>query len=463
MSEEIVLSFDTNNDGNLDFWQYQHDGRKTALAFADDAGNPGPRIDLDDLDPASVPHFIIAMDGVPFELVQELHEAGSFRLFYPPARVICCFPSMTDLALSELFQTGRCLAYQATYYDRARGAMSDGNATYLGGKNCPWLAKMDYRCSFWWDVKVYLDPQSVFDHELDGMMKTFRAVDTNREACAYSVGTAGLGTRGGRQAILEYLQTIDRLCEQLVYERKGRVKITLTADHGHNLVVNKRLTLDDVLKECGYRKTKAVRGPKDVVAVAYGLVTYAALFTQDPQGVAGCLVNHEAVEFACYPEGDAVVVRTADEFARIRKGSQGFTYDASEGDPLRIVPILDDLRAAGHVSETGEVDGDAMFAATIDHYYPDPLRRVWDAFHELVDNPPDVIVNFRDGVCHGSGFFYAMVGQMTSTHGSLNRMNSTTFAMTMLGELPEAMSSRDVYPALERLRGVEAAEAVGGR
>jgi hypothetical protein len=41
---------------------------------------------------------------------------------------------------------------------------------------------------------------------------------------------------------------------------------------------------------------------------------------------------------------------------------------------------------------------------------------------------------------------------VSSTHGSLNGINSTTFVMTMLGDLPPALRSREVLPALEKLR-----------
>ena len=46
-----------------------------------------------------------------------------------------------------------------------------------------------------------------------------------------------------------------------------------------------------------------------------------------------------------------------------------------------------------------------------------------------------------------------MIGEVTSTHGSLNRMSSTTFVMTMLGDLPPVLPARDVLPALKALRG----------
>ena len=451
---QTVRVFDTDGDRQADYWQYcDSDGRVVALAYADaSSAQPGARIDLDAVHVADGPHFIIALDGVPFEVVDELWRAGHFRLFRPPTRVICCYPSMTDPALAEVFGAGRCLGYQALYYDRRTGRLSDGNGVYLAGRNSPWLARMSYRCSLWWDTKVYLDPAGVFRHELAGMQRTFRAVQQG-EASAYSVGSAGLGTRDGRAGIEKYLRAVDRLCEQIVHERCGRVKITLLADHGHNLVENRCVSFDDLLRKAGYRVTDRLRAPRDVVPIHYGLVTYADFYTPDPGGVADCLLGHSDVEFACYPDGDAIVVRDEAGQARIRHGAAGFVYVPDTGDPLRLGPIVEALRQAGRVSPEGEIDERALFDATVEHEYSDPLARIWGAFYEQVENPPDLIVNLRDGACHGSGFFYKMIGRVGSTHGGLNRMNSTTFVMTMVGELPAALRSRDVLPAVRGLGG----------
>ncbi len=452
-AQENVLAFDVDADGHPDFWEYQPvDGRVRALAYATPGTHePGPRITLDDIPASDCPHLLIGLDGVPFEVVEELWQQGHFRLFRPPSRVVCCYPSMTDLAYADLFHEGPCLGYQALYFDRQANRLSNGNAVYFDGRNSPWLADLDYRCSLLWDAIVYLRPQGVFNHELAGMRRVFDTVE-NGGACAYSVGTAALGTRGGRPAMARYLQEIDAFCERIVYERRGRVRITLTADHGHDLVDHRLVSFDRLLKAGGYRPARSLRSPRDVVTIAYGLVTYAEFATQDPAGVAQCLLAHEDVEFACYPAGDAIVVRSRTDEARIAKGASGFKYEPARGDPLLLMPIIAQLRDAGKVSATGEIDEDALFQATLEHYYPDPLARLWGAFHEVVENPPDLIVNLRDGACHGSKFFFTMIRRTASTHGSLNRRNSTTFVLTTLGELPPALRSREVLPALERLR-----------
>lgn len=451
LNGEKKLVFDVDGDGHADYWQFRGpDGRVRALAYADDPTGPGPRIELDEIPASACPHFIIVLDGVPFDVVADMYRDGHFRLFHPPVKVISGYPAMTDLALAELFHVGPCLGYEALYFDRQANRLSDGSAVYLSGRNSPWLPLMNYRCSLWWDVKVYLDPQAVFDHELRGIADTFAGIEGGR-ACAYSVGTAGLGTRGGRPAIEQYLVAIDRLCERIVYERRGQVKITLTADHGHNLVVGQRVSFNDALKAAGYRPTSTLRNSRDVVTISYGLVTYAEFHTRDPAGVAACLVQHPDVEFVCYPEGDTIVVADRAGHARIRRTATGFAYDAQTGDPLKLTAIVAELRGAGRVAEDGSIDDAALFAATVEHEYPDALRRLWEAFNRQALNPPDVIANLRDGACHGSGFFHAMVGTVASTHGSLNRMNSVTLALTMLGDLPPALRTKDLLPALEAL------------
>ncbi len=444
--------YDVDDDGQADFWAYQNAaGRKDAIAYATAPGEPGPRISLDDMRAEECPHFVIVLDGVPFELVEQLYQEGHFRFFYPPARVISCYPSMTDLALADMFHAGRCLGFQALYYDRLADRLSNANGVYLSGRNAPWVGHMDYRCSFWWDTKVYLDPQSVFDHEIKGILDTFGTM-TGGEGHAYSVGTAGLGTRGGRDAIRTYLETLDRLCAQLIHQRRGKVKITLTADHGHNLVPNRRVKFDDLLAAHGFRVRKSLDAPRDVVPIEYGLVTYAAFYTNAPADVAACLVAHDDVEFVCYPLGRAVVVQNAAGLARIRRDDTGYYYDASDADPLGLAPILAELREADLVHASGALPEDVLFAATARHVYPAPLQRIWAAFHDHAEHPPDVIANLRDGACHGSGFFHAMIGDPASTHGSLNRANSTTFALTMLGELPAALPARDLVPLLRAMR-----------
>jgi len=446
-------SYDLDGDRRPDYWQ-QADatGRITELRFADRTGAPGETIALDAIDPQDVPHFLIVLDGVPFELVDELHRQGHFRLFYPPSRVISPFPAMTDLALNRLFHAGRSRGYQATYYDRAAGKLVGGTFDYLEADNSPWLTHVDYRCSWWLDAQAYLNPRALWAHELRGIQRTFDAVGDapGRTVAAYSVATAGLGTRGGREAILTYLHTVDRLCQQIVYQRRGRVKLTVAADHGQDLLPHRRVSFTQPLADAGFRRTQRIDGPRDVVAVSYGLVTYAAFWTDSPAGVAEVLADHEAVDWAAWrTDADAVEVVSPAGRGTLRHADGGWRYDVTGEDPLRLGAILAALRRTGRIGD-GVIPQDALFAATVEHDYPDPLRRLWEAFKDLVERPADVIANLADDSCHGSKFFHVMIGDPASTHGSMGRRNSTTFVMTQRGPLPSVMTSDQVLPALGR-------------
>lgn len=450
------LAYDTNGDGAADFWvRRDRAGRNVAVAHG--AARPADWVALDEARTGDVPHLILVLDGVPYQVVADLYADGAFRFLHPPRRVICCYPGMTDLALADVFGGAPCESFQAQYYGRAAGRLVEGNDEYLAGANSPWLPRVDYRASLWWDVLVYLNPQAVFDHEMRAIEERF-AQYVSGEMRAYSVGTAGLGTRGGRPAMEAYLRQIDRYCASVIKQRAGRVHITLLADHGHNMVENRNISFEQVLAAGGYRLTARLDDPRDVVTVRYGLCTYAELYTDDPAGVAACVLEHPDVVFACYPRGDAVVVHGPGGIAEIRAGAGGYRYDQITGDPLMLDRILAELRSAGHGNAAGEIDEDALFAATVNHVYPDPLARLWAAFFGVARHPPDVIVNLGDGACHGSRFFMAMVGTMASTHGSLNRVNSTTFVMTTAGELPSALRSAEVLPAIEALRTGAAGE-----
>ena len=447
-------AYDLDNDGQADYIQTLTvtDGHVTELRFlGGPANHAGHVVRLDDVPNGEVPHVVIALDGVPFELVEQLYRQGRFRLFYPPSRLISTFPAVTDVMYSRIFGTRRCLGFQAEFYDRQAGRLAGGSSLYFSGGNARWLPRLDYRCSMLLDPYVYTIPNVIFAHELRGMDATVDKL-TKAETYMYSVATAGLGTRGGRDAILQYLVTIDRFCQQIVHERHGRVKLTLLADHGHNMVPARRASLRACLAEAGFTAAKRIGNANDVVLIEYGLVTYAAIYTDRPEAVTDAVLTHPAVDVVAYLADDHVVVRSAIGRAAIFRADGGYRYDASGGDPLRLAPILAQLTQDGTVSPDGVIDDRALFHATAQHDYPDPLHRLWQAFHGLVDHPPDVLVSLRDGYTHGSKMFDWALGGVASTHGALSRMNSNTAVLSMLGPLPAILRPEDVLPALKALR-----------
>jgi hypothetical protein len=455
-----IISFDMDKDGRADYWQrFDCSGRKVELRFSPQPGGPNEVVLLDGFASKEVPHFIIALDGVPYDLVEGLYQQGWFRLFHPPSRVVTCFPGMTDLAFQRMFGGEKPIAYESKYFDRKENRLMGGNDTYLSGEAADWAKNLDYRCSFKFDALCYIKPDMVFRRELKEIADVFRRTKQGTKI-VYSVATAGLGTRGGREAILKYLRTIDQWCEQIVYDRKGRVKISLLADHGHSASGQGRISFKKLLKENGYRLTDRLEQAGDVVTAEFGLVTYAVYYTNDPAGVAKVILADPHTTLACYPlikerttgDGSDVVVQTIDGKATVRRMQGKFSYEVEYGDPLKLLAIIELLQQKGKIDSDGFIDDMAIFEASVDHTYPDPLRRVWLAFNGLVQKPADLVVCLKDGWVHGSGSFFSAIGEVTSTHGSLNQTNSMTFAMTMLGVLPPALRLEEVMPNLKELQ-----------
>ncbi|MFH1418802.1 MAG: hypothetical protein ABII12_11030 [Planctomycetota bacterium] len=431
------------------YFQDIKDGRVTALRFdRDAAGTSDETVQLLGEHP-EWPHFLIILDGVPFDLVEAMYDEGHFRFFAPPARVVCPFPAMTDIALSRVFHTKRCVAAEALYFDRDTDAMSNGNDVYMRGENAPWITAVTYSAPQNVAVGTYLNPRSVFSRELRDMHRLFRET-TELQASAYSVGSAGLGTRGGEAAIRAYLCEIEKLCERVTYDRAGRVRFTITADHGHGLQRCERVCFQSYLAEEGFRPRKSLSAPNDVVEISYGLVTYAQFHTNQPEKLANALARHEAVELAMFREGAAVMVLGGEQRAAIRRGDAGYSYEMLQGDPLGLAEIVASLKAAGHVDAAGNIADRALFEATSTHKYPDPLHRIWCSFDDLVEKPADVIVSLKPGKCHGSKFFHFFVAPVASTHGSLDYLSSVTFLLTNAtpSVLPDIMRSGDVLNAL---------------
>ena len=122
------------------------------------------------------------------------------------------------------------------------------------------------------------------------------------------------------------------------------------------------------------------------------------------------------------------VLRMAEETVALAR--------ATAGDPAAGLP------------EAGFADDRSWFEATVDHQWPDAVRRLWDAFHGAAINTPDVMFTLRDGYCVGLGAFDFFV-DMASTHGGLNQANSATFVMSMTARVDRPLRTRDVLRDLE--------------
>jgi hypothetical protein len=445
--------FDVTRDGRPDFAvtfdDHQH---LDALLYDDDQDGRADRVyHTRDYSADAVPHLVILLDSIPFRCVAERYAAGQFRWFDgPPVKVIPPFPSLTEVCYTELLRAPPMPGVIDRYWDAKTQRIHPGLwDRAVRGDAFPWERRLHYRMSFVDEAFAYLDPRPWFAAELERARRAFDA-SPDRTTLVYLTSASGMACKYGRAGIDEVLDGAAQLCLQVLYERRGAVKISLLADHGHNLVPSKNVRVDALLARAGFHVGQRLREPDDVVLEVNGLVTYAGVRTKQPSRVADALLREPAVDMAMYLAGDRVIVRTPAGAAAVdARGPDRIRYAIDTADVLGYAGVVDDLRRGGKLDAEGFASRDDWFAATADHEYPDAPPRIWDAFHGLVVSPPDVMFTTSDGSTAGLPSFERFIA-IRSTHGSLNQINSATFLLTMTGRLPTTrpLRTREVMPMI---------------
>lgn len=439
-------SFDMTGDGSEDLALPQDaDGRVRKIILA---GNDRETVALDALTLQDCRHLVLILDGVAYDVLKQYYDEGHFRFFHPPSRLISPYPTLTDLALCDALALPPTPGFEALYFDHWNNRLAGGTGAYLRGENMPYNAVLDYRNGSLVDAISYVAPWTAFEVELVG---TFREVTeaTKPEVRSYLVSTAGISTKDGKAGQIRLLGEVERMLLRLLWETRGRVKITLLSDHGHSYTPAERIDLEEYLTQHGWTLNNSLTGRRDVVYVRFGLVTYASFATRDPAALAADLIDHVGVELASYTRWDKVVVLGPDDSrAEIGYDGEGYTYEMIAGDPLRIADTLSALPT----TPQGSYRPDDLLAGTHDAYFPIPLQRLWRTHFHLARHRPDVVVSLADRFYSGTEAFSVPLG---STHGSLNRINSTAFVMSTIGPLPPVMRSRDIPAAMAEMLGAD--------
>jgi hypothetical protein len=442
--------YDVHHRGRADFaLMPDANGKLDELAYDDDGDGKFDRLyRLSDYANEDVPHLIVLLDSIPYQKLADAYAAGRLGWFDPPAKVIPPFPSMTELIFTKILGAPPLPGMIDRYYDPNQGAIQDDlwNRVIHDYRE-PWERRLHYDISMYHSGLAYLNPRPWLGAELFAAKEAFDH-NPERVSLVYFMSASAMLSRYGAEGFDETIDGIERMCLRILYERQGAVKISILADHGHNLMASKNVHLEDPLKAAGFHPSDTLKGPNDVVIEINGMVTYAGVRTTRPAPVAAALLARPEIHLATYLEGDRVIVRDAQGSATVECRNRRVRYRPIDRDVLGYAPIVAKLQAAGKADAEGFASDEEWFAATLDEEYPDAPRRVWDAFHGTVVNPPEVMLVLRDGYCAGLASYERFV-QMASTHGGLNQRNSATFVMTMTGRVKGPMKSRDILKAIE--------------
>ncbi|MFQ5818030.1 MAG: hypothetical protein ACE5H2_08780 [Terriglobia bacterium] len=393
--------------------------------------------------------LIVCLDGVPYAELKALWNEGYFREFFSPSESIAPFPSDSETALTDAFHADPAPGYEHLYFNRAENQLRGGMRATLTEEQIPYLALLDYDMGGLFKGITYFLPRKSYRADLGRLRQRF--LESNEKIyLAHIASSDSLYHIFSREEMRALLVEVDSLLRELYYASAGKLRITLFSDHGNSLVTSRPVPLQTFLAEHGWRLTSSLAGPRDVAVPAYGLVGFMAVYCQPAavRALARTLAEMEGVDLVVTATDGGVAIESRRGRAQLDWTPNGeqFRYRTEQGDPLALEPLLAQLARAGKMSSDGYVADADLFAATARHRYPDPAYRLREWARNHVRNRADILVSFAPGYHQGSRVFDRIV-TLQSAHGSLDRAQSTGFAMSTDGPLPRVLRSQDLLPA----------------
>lgn len=400
--------------------------------------------------PAPPRTLLIALDAVPFRVVAEvtdraLGDQALFAGFKGPVPLISTFPSSTSVALVGLLQPlglERSPGYEARFFDWQQSRIRGGGPLSYYAISFPW------RDFFDWSRRSPLGSAiEAIRPVRSGIRRLRRAVDefaaSEREvALIYIAATDTAVHVVGPDSVKALLRELDLALAEAGRTRSDRpFETVIFSDHGvagGEPLENAWGAVKKALQRTGFRLSKRLEGPRDVVITPFGLVSNFEAYTHPEleAEVARTLAAVEGVELCAFATPDGWQIKSRDGAATVesRVSPEGllWRYRVEGSDPLDYRQTLRELSEQAP-ELAGWVRDEELFAATQGAYFPDALHRIAHAF-DLVINPASVICSLDSAHMFGAARtdLLARVGKgaLRWTHGALNREATLGFLMS---------------------------------
>lgn len=403
-------------------------------------------------------HIIICVDGVGFSLIEKMRTEGRFRFFDKPARMIAPFPTLTNVAMTDILQpagAGESPGYEDNYFDVTSNRLQGGLLDRFRGDRFiqgSFRELFDYHPSAVKSGLGYAAPPiSTYLEALSDLVRLRQKARAARGPVffAYTGASDSLAHLGGQRLLRSFLTRLDNMVADIQREDGGRTRITIFSDHGNHFRKYERVSLKAALQAAEFRLEGSVRDDRSVVLPQFGLIGCAVLFTTEANEakLAQAAATAHGVDFAAYEKSGVVQLVASNGTATIEKRGSSFRYRTIGGDPLELNSVLSALTAEGKVDPDGFVADADWFKATRDAAQPDAVRRVYDGTINHVRNRASVVLNFRDGYYTGSSTL-DIFAFLQATHGNLGREQSEGFVMSTEPGLPAVLRAEEVWEAI---------------
>lgn len=399
--------------------------------------------------------LVLALDGVPFRLVERARARGAFGGWPAPVPLVAPFPTMTNVSFSSMlrpFGVARAAGYEVQHYSPDENGVVGGTLFGYRKRLFPWRKGFDIVSrSVGAKVAVYAAPRRKLT---SGLAEIEQALaESPCELFLAHLGSTDAvqhlrGDEVGLELLLEVDRWLVRLTERHAAEHGGPLRLVLLSDHGNTAGKVRGIRgLRRHLRQAGLRSARRLEHPDDVIAPTFGVVGYGALYTRTglAERAARAVSGHPAVALAAWRSAaDEVRVISRRGSGRVRwretNGRRELAYGWLEGDPLELAAAVASMRAGGLVDGEGFASEAAWLERTVEGPFPDAPRRLVDAFAEApVETPATVLFSLLPGRAWGwqsaAASSWLAGGRLEGTHGGLDRESTLGFYISNTEDL----------------------------
>ena len=432
--------------------------------------------------------LVLALDGVAYRDMLAL-QAGITRTnvwgkkihrhaftaeegYFPVSRMVSTFPSLSDIAWTDIFGDRPLPGYQRIYFSTAANAeiFTSGIATTMEyERQMDWQVESSFRRGM-----GYLFPMHAYEYEVRQMSENFwrtKSTGTNY----YTYIRASDDAQHLDRNIFVMLCRLDRELQDLrarYRAREGReLQIVILSDHGHNHAGRgRRVAVRSFLEKAGYRVAQAIQNPKDVVLPDGGIEDWVEIHNApgETEKLAQQLCHLKGVDILTAampdPTNRFLIMNSRSERAFIdwNPANNAFRYSAGNGDPLNYLPVVESLARDHQLDADGFASAEVWMAATMTNRYPLALERIVRGFARNVLNSATILISLdnryvNDGWLTQQGSRLVTCG---STHGALDDLNSDGILLSNFTPTRDTSSGRvaalfDDFPGVSNYRAQE--------